>query len=41
MGPFISRLVKDKLMVFRRRVLEVAVKVPSVNKYTTTLSKSR
>ena len=36
-GPFIRRLVKDKLMVFRRSVLEVAAKLPSVNKYTSTL----
>ena len=40
-GPFIRRLVKDKVMVFRQAVLETAVKVPSVNKYTATLGKDR
>lgn len=40
-GPFIRRLVKDKVMIFRQAVLETAVKVPSVNKYTATLGKDR
>ncbi|EFN67240.1 hypothetical protein EAG_09114 [Camponotus floridanus] len=38
---FISRLVKDKRSVFEQPILEVAVKMPSVNKYTFAVSGNR
>lgn len=40
-NPFISRLVKDKRSVFEQPILEVAVRMPSVNKYTFAVSENR